>query len=304
MEPEATFRSTVGRRSPARSVAFVLTLSTGKAFLSDRLDQRPLLRERHCPDQQLGARDEQLRGGHIRGSESIGKSARRRQLRFLLRRAIVAPSMAIQFSGTEVSGTRQNCTQIIGDTDDVSPATAASRAIMAATVPQRSAAPAKRCRRMKSQLNSLRRFRREQRALPRSNRDRHTNSVFERPLRRRSRSVRLAEDLGRLRRHAGAEYAVAHGFDATEVAAAATSAARSAASRSTRPRARFYGLASATGNRQASTQGRSVPSDTSTGGTAGQYVSVTATMPFSAMFGAAGISYPSTLTATAVVRVQ
>ena len=30
--------------------------------------------------------------------------------------AIVAPSMAIQFSGTGVSGTKQNCTQIIGDT--------------------------------------------------------------------------------------------------------------------------------------------------------------------------------------------
>ncbi|HWY81959.1 MAG TPA: hypothetical protein VNY10_08530 [Roseiarcus sp.] len=30
--------------------------------------------------------------------------------------AIVAPSMAIQFSGTGVSGTGQNCTQIIGDT--------------------------------------------------------------------------------------------------------------------------------------------------------------------------------------------
>jgi hypothetical protein len=27
-------------------------------------------------------------------------------------------------------------------------------------------------------------------------------------------------------------------------------------------------------------------------------------MPFSAMFSAAGISYPSTLTATAVVRIQ
>lgn len=30
--------------------------------------------------------------------------------------AIVAPSMAIQFSGTGVSGTASNCTQIIGDT--------------------------------------------------------------------------------------------------------------------------------------------------------------------------------------------
>jgi hypothetical protein len=30
--------------------------------------------------------------------------------------AIVAPSMAIQFAGTGVSGTGQNCTEIIGDT--------------------------------------------------------------------------------------------------------------------------------------------------------------------------------------------
>ena len=65
----------------------------------------------------------------------------------------------------------------------------------------------------------------------------------------------------------------------------------------------FYGCATATGV-TASTQGATCPANTSTGGTAGQYVSVTATMPFSAMFDAAGISYPSTLTATAMVRIQ
>ena len=53
-----------------------------------------------------------------------------------------------------------------------------------------------------------------------------------------------------------------------------------------------------------STQGAICPSTTSTGVVAGEYVSVTATMPFTAMFSAAGISYPSTVTATAVVRVQ
>ena len=102
---------------------------------------------------------------------------------------------------------------------------------------------------------------------------------------------------------AGAEYAVAHGFDANKITTAATSGAPvSGISISPTP-SEFYGCATATGV-TASTQGATCPSTTSTGGTAGQYVSVTATMPFSAMFSAAGISYPSTLNATAVVRIQ
>jgi Flp pilus assembly protein TadG len=104
----------------------------------------------------------------------------------------------------------------------------------------------------------------------------------------------------------GAEYAVANaanGFNATKIAAAARAAAPvSGISVSPTP-SEFYGCATATGV-TASTQGAACPSGTSTGGTAGKYVSVTATMPFSAMFSAAGISYPSTLTATAVVRIQ
>jgi Flp pilus assembly protein TadG len=101
---------------------------------------------------------------------------------------------------------------------------------------------------------------------------------------------------------AGAEYAVAHGFNATKIATAATSAAPvSGISISPAP-SEFYGCAAATGV-SPSTQGAICPSNTSTGGTAGEYVSVTATMPFSPMFRAAGISYPSTLTATAVVRI-
>ena len=102
---------------------------------------------------------------------------------------------------------------------------------------------------------------------------------------------------------AGAEYAAAHGFDADKITTAATSATPvSGMSVSPAPSA-FYGCATATGV-TASTQGATCPSDTSTGGTTGKYVSVTTTMPFSAMFSAAGISYPSTLTATAVVRIQ
>jgi Flp pilus assembly protein TadG len=102
---------------------------------------------------------------------------------------------------------------------------------------------------------------------------------------------------------AGAEYAVANGFNASKITAAATAAAPvSGISVSPTP-SEFYGCATATGV-TASTQGATCPSNTSTGGTAGQYVSVTATMPFSAMFSAAGISYPSTMTATAVVRIQ
>ena len=104
----------------------------------------------------------------------------------------------------------------------------------------------------------------------------------------------------------GAEYAAANaanGFNASKIAAAAKAAAPvNGISVSPTP-SEFYGCATATGV-TASTQGATCPAGTSTGGIAGQYVSVTATMPFSAMFSAAGISYPSTMTATAVVRIQ
>jgi Flp pilus assembly protein TadG len=102
---------------------------------------------------------------------------------------------------------------------------------------------------------------------------------------------------------AGAEYAVAHGFAATAIATAATSAAPVSGISISPDPTEFYGCATAAGV-VASTQGAICPSGTSTGGAAGQYVSVTTTMPFAAMFSAAGISYPSTLTATAVVRIQ
>ena len=118
---------------------------------------------------------------------------------------------------------------------------------------------------------------------------------------------------------AGAEYAVAEfgvkntttghafgqPFNSDDIAAiknAAQSAAASGVSASPDPSA-FYGCATATGV-TASTQGATCPSGTSTGGVVGQYVTVTTTMPFTALFSAPGISYPSTITATAVVRVQ
>jgi len=105
---------------------------------------------------------------------------------------------------------------------------------------------------------------------------------------------------------AGAEYAAAHAsstFSATAISSAATSAAGvSGISVSPAP-SQYYGCATATGV-TASTQGASCPSSTSTGATAGQYVAVTATMPFAALFSAAGIAYPSTLASTAVVRTQ
>ena len=102
---------------------------------------------------------------------------------------------------------------------------------------------------------------------------------------------------------AGAEYAVANGFDAGKITTAAEAAAPVGDISINPAPSEFYGCATATGV-TASTQGATCSSSTSTGGVAGQYVSVTATMPFSAMFSAAGISYPSTLTSTAVVRIQ
>ena len=106
---------------------------------------------------------------------------------------------------------------------------------------------------------------------------------------------------------AGAGYAVANAdnsFNASKIKAAATAATGPAGGISISPDpSEFYGCATAAGITP-STQGATCPSTTSTGGTAGKYVSVTAKMSFSAMFSAAGISYPSTLSSTAVVRIQ
>jgi hypothetical protein len=105
---------------------------------------------------------------------------------------------------------------------------------------------------------------------------------------------------------AGAEDAVAkvtNGFNADAIESAAKSAAPVGNMSGSPAPSEFYGCATATGVTP-STQGAICPSSTSTGGIAGEYVSVTATMPFTAMFNAAGISYPSTLTATALVRIQ
>ena len=115
---------------------------------------------------------------------------------------------------------------------------------------------------------------------------------------------------------AGAEYAAAHADDTkytptypmgSDFSAAITTAATSATpttniSVSPTP-STYYGCATSTGV-TASNQGATCPSGTSTGGLVGEYVSVTATMPFTALFSAAGISYPSTITSTAVVRIQ
>ena len=115
---------------------------------------------------------------------------------------------------------------------------------------------------------------------------------------------------------AGAEYAAAHADDpqyaptypmGSDFSAAITTAATSATpttniSVSPTP-STYYGCATSTGV-TASTQGATCPSGTSTGGLVGEYVSVTATMPFTALFSAAGVSYPSTITSTAVVRIQ
>ena len=105
---------------------------------------------------------------------------------------------------------------------------------------------------------------------------------------------------------AGAEYAAAHAsatFNATAVSTAATSAAGvSGISISPTP-STFYGCATATGV-TASTRGATCSSSTSTGATAGEYVSVTAAMPFTPLFGAASIAYPSTISSTAVARIE
>ena len=115
---------------------------------------------------------------------------------------------------------------------------------------------------------------------------------------------------------AGAEYAAAHADDqqyaSTYPMGSAFSAAIATAATSATPTTNisvsptpstYYGCATSSGV-TVSTQGAMCPSGTSTGGTAGEYVSVTATMPFTALFGAAGIAYPSTITATAVVRIE
>jgi Flp pilus assembly protein TadG len=115
---------------------------------------------------------------------------------------------------------------------------------------------------------------------------------------------------------AGAEYAAAHADDpsyaptypmgsdfSAAIATAATSATPSANISVSPTPSSYYGCATSTGV-TASTQGATCPSGTSTGGLVGEYVSVTATMPFTALFSAAGIAYPSTITSTAVVRIQ
>jgi Flp pilus assembly protein TadG len=111
---------------------------------------------------------------------------------------------------------------------------------------------------------------------------------------------------------AGADYAVAHANDSnyspTYPMGSAFSAAIATAATSATPAANisvssYYGCATSSGV-TASTQGATCPSGTSTGGTAGEYVSVTATMSFTALFSAAGIPYPSTIKKTAVVRIQ
>ncbi len=115
---------------------------------------------------------------------------------------------------------------------------------------------------------------------------------------------------------AGADYAAAHADDqqyaptypmgsafSAAIATAATSATPATNISVSPTPSTYYGCATATGV-TVSTQGATCPSGTSTGGTAGEYVSVATTMPFSALFSAAGIAYPSTLTATAVVRIQ
>ena len=115
---------------------------------------------------------------------------------------------------------------------------------------------------------------------------------------------------------ADAEYAAAHAddpqFSSPYPMGAAFSAAISTAATSATPAtdisisptpSSYYGCATSTGL-TASTQGATCSPSTSSGGTAGIYVSVTATMPFTALFGAAGIAYPSTISSTAVVRVE
>lgn len=109
---------------------------------------------------------------------------------------------------------------------------------------------------------------------------------------------------------AGAEYAVLNtgkysqwsDFSAAIKTAATSAAPVSSISVSPDP-SEFYGCATSSGV-TSSSQGATCPSGTSTGGASGEYVSVTATMPFTTMFGAAGITYPSTITSTAVVRIQ
>ena len=115
---------------------------------------------------------------------------------------------------------------------------------------------------------------------------------------------------------AGAEYAEAHADDqqysppypmgsafSAAISTAATSATAATQITISPTPTSYYGCATATGV-TASTQGATCSASTSTGGTAGIYVSVTATMPFTSLFGAAGIAYPSTISSTAVVRIE
>jgi Flp pilus assembly protein TadG len=160
---------------------------------------------------------------------------------------------------------------------------------------------------MRTRRNTIKRFRRDQRGVA------ATELAIVIPI--LALSAVCVGDLGRcaLQRtwvsyaaSAGAEYAVTNatnGFNASKITAAATAAAPVSGISVSPDPSEFYGCAAATGV-SSSTQGATCPPDTSTGGTAGKYVSVTATMPFSPLFSGAGISYPSTLTATAVVRIQ
>jgi Flp pilus assembly protein TadG len=115
---------------------------------------------------------------------------------------------------------------------------------------------------------------------------------------------------------AGAEYAAAHADDqqysppypmgsafGAAISTAATSATPATEISVSPTPTSYYGCATSIGV-TASTQGATCSSSTSTGGSAGIYVSGTATIPFTSLFGAAGIAYPSTISSTAVVRIE
>jgi Flp pilus assembly protein TadG len=119
---------------------------------------------------------------------------------------------------------------------------------------------------------------------------------------------------------AGAEYAAAKAqnyaptypmgsaFSAAVIAAATSATPATSISVSPTPSS-YYGCATSAGVVTAIdgtpvTSSTVCPAATSTGGPAGQYVSVMATMPFTALFSAAGIIYPTTISSTAAVRIQ
>ena len=97
--------------------------------------------------------------------------------------------------------------------------------------------------------------------------------------------------------HAGADYALRNGWNQTAVQNAVTGATGLTVSANPAP---ALSKGCITGNALVITAGSSCPS----GGTPGSYVVVNAQSPFSPMLAWSALSFPSTITAQAAVRIQ